>query len=342
MNNYQAQQFWNDINGVIGFVTSIAVFGFLFGMTKYITKPLGNPNTKALPPAKEAKGTCYEDAWRFLIKEEEGELIHGSVQLTEEGPRVKHAWVELPTGYIWEPQTGQYFTRKDFRVLDPIEEHRYSVEEAAIMLARVGKHGPWTDEERAKWVRERHSTKTVYITAEAQSAMLDLIKRAKGKKVEYQLELLLEGDKIYPGATKWGAPERLRAFETGIGTFHTHPAERRLVEVRPKVRYELIPRPAKLSQIDILHILVNPRHKLIGVGGTEIYLVRTVPYGIEETSDVQFATLVEGVSPEARKGFLEIMPMVVAFDVPVENIEHYYHIYEFTLGRRPIPIEILE
>ncbi|GAJ16547.1 unnamed protein product, partial [marine sediment metagenome] len=34
-----------------------------------------------------------------------------------------------------------------------------------------------------------------------------------------KLELLLEGDKIYPGRTKWGAPERLRAFETGIGTF---------------------------------------------------------------------------------------------------------------------------
>lgn len=55
---------------------------------------------------KTVLGTCYEDAWRFLIKEEEGELVHGSVQLTEEGARVKHAWVELPTGYIWEPQTG--------------------------------------------------------------------------------------------------------------------------------------------------------------------------------------------------------------------------------------------
>lgn len=327
MNNYQAQQILNNVNSIIGFATSIMVLGFLFGMTRFITKPLGNPNTKVLPPVKKVKGTCYENAWRFLIKEEEGELIHGSVQLTEEGPRVKHAWVELPTGYIWEPQTSQYFTRKDFRVLDPIEEHRYSVEEAAIMLARVGKHGPWTDEERAKWLRERHSTKTVYITAEAQSAMFDLIKRAKGKKVEYQLELLLEGDKIYPGRTKWGAPERLRAFETGIGIFHTHP--RRVFHL------------PSLSTIDILHILVSP-HKIIGMAVPETYLVRTVPYGIKETADVQFATLVEEVSPKARKGFLEIMPMVVAFDVPVENIEHYYHIYEFTLGRRPIPIEILE
>lgn len=110
---------------------------------------------------QEVKGTCYKDAWRFLIKEEEGELIHGSVQLVKEGARVNHAWVELPTGYIWEPQTKQYFTIKDFGVLSPIEEHRYSVEEAAIMLARVGKHGPWTDEERARWLEKRIVVKEI-------------------------------------------------------------------------------------------------------------------------------------------------------------------------------------
>lgn len=97
-------------------------------------------------------GTCYEDAWHFLIKEEEGYLVHGSVQLAAEGPRVNHAWVELPTGYIWEPQTGSYFTVENFKIMSPIEEHRYTVEEAAIMLARVGKHGPWTDGERMEYL----------------------------------------------------------------------------------------------------------------------------------------------------------------------------------------------
>ncbi len=38
MNNYQAQQFWNDINGVIGFVTSIMVIGFMVGMVKPMGK----------------------------------------------------------------------------------------------------------------------------------------------------------------------------------------------------------------------------------------------------------------------------------------------------------------
>ncbi len=99
-----------------------------------------------------ARGTCYEDAWRFLIKKEEGFLIHGSVQLSAGGPRVNHAWVELPTGWVWEPQTKDYHTIEDFRMFSPTEEHRYTAEEAAIMVARAGKHGPWTDEERMKWI----------------------------------------------------------------------------------------------------------------------------------------------------------------------------------------------
>jgi hypothetical protein len=96
-------------------------------------------------------GTCYEEAWRFLIKQEEGELIHGSVQTI--GKRINHAWVELPTGYVWEPESGEFMKKSYFyERAEPIEEHRYTVEEAAIMLVRVGKHGPWTDEERARWL----------------------------------------------------------------------------------------------------------------------------------------------------------------------------------------------
>lgn len=151
MNTYQSQQFWNDINGVIGFVTSIVALGFMVGMTRSIIKPLGNSDTKALPLIREVKGTCYEDTWRFLIKEGEGELIHGTV--LSEGRRIGHAWVELSTGYIWEPQTGNYFTKEGFQIAaDPEEEHRYTIEQAAIMLTRVGKHGPWTDDERVKWL----------------------------------------------------------------------------------------------------------------------------------------------------------------------------------------------
>lgn len=98
-------------------------------------------------------GMCYEDAWRFLIKQEEGFLIHGSVQSSTKGLRVEHAWVELTTGWVYEPQTKSYYTIEDFKIMSPIEEHRYTTEEAAIMAARVGKHGPWSEEERAAWLR---------------------------------------------------------------------------------------------------------------------------------------------------------------------------------------------
>jgi len=95
----------------------------------------------------ELIGTCYEDAWRFLIKEEEGELIHGTVESL--GRRIGHAWIELPTGFIWEPESRQFIKKADFQAMaKPQEEHRYTVDEAAIMLARVGKHGPWTEQER--------------------------------------------------------------------------------------------------------------------------------------------------------------------------------------------------
>lgn len=95
-----------------------------------------------------AKGTCYEDAWRYLLKQEEGELIHGTIL---RGERLGHAWVDLPTGYIWEPQTGDYYTRKGFMLLfNPQEDHRYTVEEAAKMAVRTGNLGPWTEAERKR------------------------------------------------------------------------------------------------------------------------------------------------------------------------------------------------
>jgi len=93
-------------------------------------------------------GTCYPDSWHYLIRQDEGFLVHGSVQLSGQGRIIDHAWVELPTGWIWEPKTGGYLTIEDFKIFCPVEEHRYSVEQAAIMAARFGHYGPWTDEER--------------------------------------------------------------------------------------------------------------------------------------------------------------------------------------------------
>lgn len=65
-----------------------------------------------LPQTLPQTGTCYADAWRFLIKEEEGELIHGSVQTI--GKRINHAWVETETGFVWEPESGEFMKKSYF------------------------------------------------------------------------------------------------------------------------------------------------------------------------------------------------------------------------------------
>ena len=135
--------YWADIDIPPGHVK-------LFGIFDVESHKWVNPDSENIK--EPARGTCYEDAWRFVIKEEEGTLIHGTA--VSLGSRIPHAWVELPTGYIWEPYSGGYLTKERFRELvDPIEEYRYSATEAAIMAARVGKHGPWSEEERTAYLK---------------------------------------------------------------------------------------------------------------------------------------------------------------------------------------------
>ncbi|MBC8477487.1 MAG: DUF192 domain-containing protein [Dehalococcoidia bacterium] len=102
-------------------------------------------------------GTCYADAWRFLIKEGEGELVHGTVYSGNR--RIGHAWVLTNSDFIWEPQTGRYFTNLGFRdTFAPVEDHRYTPEQAAIMVARTRHLGPWSAEERHRYLKDRAPT----------------------------------------------------------------------------------------------------------------------------------------------------------------------------------------
>lgn len=99
-------------------------------------------------------GTCYEDAWRYLLKEEEGELVHGSVQTI--GKRINHAWVELPTGFIWEPESEEFIKKSDFyERAEPQVQARFSVEEASVMAARTKNFGPWTEEEVVNYLKRK-------------------------------------------------------------------------------------------------------------------------------------------------------------------------------------------
>jgi uncharacterized membrane protein (UPF0127 family) len=110
------------------------------------------PQKSVMPAVVKPIGICYADAWRFLIKEGEGELIHGTV--FSGGRRLGHAWIETSTGWIWEPETGRYFTRLGFRdAFAPEIESRYTAEEAAIMAARTKNLGPWSEQERHQYLK---------------------------------------------------------------------------------------------------------------------------------------------------------------------------------------------
>lgn len=159
---YNGPQYLND-EFMFHVFTDVAVTGTTFA-AKTFEEAKANLIEKrklfgAKPPSFSAKGdnprraitigTCYEDAWRAIIRFEEGELVHGSVE--SKGKRIGHAWVELPTGFVWEPETGDFIRTSIFRdVFKPVEDARYSDLEAAKLAARIGNFGPWTQEERGK------------------------------------------------------------------------------------------------------------------------------------------------------------------------------------------------
>lgn len=107
--------------------------------------------------ASAPTGTCYRDAWRYVMHHVEAQpvLVHGtaiSISTTPPGGRIGHAWVELSDGTIWEPYSGAIMTiEKFYSLVDAIAEDRYTADESARMLS-VGKHGPWSAEERMKYI----------------------------------------------------------------------------------------------------------------------------------------------------------------------------------------------
>jgi len=95
-------------------------------------------------------GTCYPDAWRYVMQHPEAVLVHGTA--ISLGKRISHAWVELPDGTVWEPSSQAILPiERVYALVDPIVEDRYTADEAAHMLS-VGKHGPWSAEERMKYI----------------------------------------------------------------------------------------------------------------------------------------------------------------------------------------------
>jgi len=93
---------------------------------------------------KEAQsGMCYPDAFRFVLGTEEGELVHGTIT-NPDGAVMDHAWVEFPTGFVWEPESKNFFKKDAFYSgKTPAVHHRYTGTEASIMAVKTGHFGPW-------------------------------------------------------------------------------------------------------------------------------------------------------------------------------------------------------
>ncbi len=140
------------MTGLIGLIGFVAMGFFMVIISRDIVKEaFEEPEEKPVLLPETHSGTCYADAWRFVIREGEGELIHGTVYSGNR--RIGHAWVETATGWIWEPETGKYFTDLGFRAtFAPIIESQYTAEEAAIMAARTKHLGPWTEQERRRYL----------------------------------------------------------------------------------------------------------------------------------------------------------------------------------------------
>ena len=99
-------------------------------------------------------------------------LVHGSIQGAN-SPRIKHAWVELPSGVIWEPASNETWDKSAFAtVFSPKIDHIYSDSVRNRNFVRFEHWGPWPTE---------HDDYKMPVTAQLRekvNEVVDLVSRA--------------------------------------------------------------------------------------------------------------------------------------------------------------------
>ena len=79
-------------------------------------------------------------------------LVHGSIlrpSQTENDMRVRHAWIELNDGRIYDPVEDSYEPADQYMAKNrAVVEHRYSRSEAVRIVLEAKHYGPWTDPDR--------------------------------------------------------------------------------------------------------------------------------------------------------------------------------------------------
>jgi len=91
------------------------------------------------------KGDCFRQAAKLAIEDMDGdsELVHGTVFAPLENKRILHAWVEKGDMVI-DPVVGIETDKSRYYEMTQADpQHRYSGEQAAIMMMRNHHWGPW-------------------------------------------------------------------------------------------------------------------------------------------------------------------------------------------------------
>jgi hypothetical protein len=100
---------------------------------------------------RPAAGNCFEDAFHFIRDQKEGRLVHGWVVGGHPKRRIFHAWVELPSGFVYEPQSASFIKTDEFYEIAQAEKQReYDIENTFIQVLRSGHSGPWDEAEKPR------------------------------------------------------------------------------------------------------------------------------------------------------------------------------------------------
>jgi hypothetical protein len=89
-------------------------------------------------------GRCYELAWKEIMSNGQGILIHCTLYSYGLKKRIGHAFIEYNDIVVWDPVSDRYLDKEDtFGIFQVGDIHRYGVEEASVKTALYKTFGPW-------------------------------------------------------------------------------------------------------------------------------------------------------------------------------------------------------
>lgn len=98
--------------------------------------------------------SCYKDAWVFVSKNRDWELIHGLIKDNRSGNTVEHAWAEKGNK-VYDPKERKTYEKKAFYAIHYVRSVlRYSYKEAVDNRLEKTSYGPWrTSPKKVRKVR---------------------------------------------------------------------------------------------------------------------------------------------------------------------------------------------